>query len=204
MFFPFGAKVQKPCVTKILLPVIFVFLFLVPLNGPTNADIPTPFLLAFKLLLKVEVSKEDRMTIAKGLASACGKMDKKIPELSPRENDWVESEINAGRIEEVYSSVEFAKREAKLTFYFCYNFAKKIEWLDKGNEPTDTLLWSNLLGQILDHNLLSHLQNLKKSNVAKIDDDDVSVVKMFPIISHGIVNRILIPGIRHMPKKPTD
>ena len=145
------------------------------------------------VLFKDTVSSDDRKIVAKGFEDFCRELSGKIPALSPRENDWVDAEIRAGRIETATSSVELAKRESKRTLSGCHRWAQSLAQVLP--EDREIALWSMLLGEILDHNLLSRIRNIKESGAAKISDLDISSVSLFPMMAQWIVNKILTPSL---------
>ncbi len=81
---------------------------------------------AMIVLFKDTVSSDDRKIVAKGFEDFCRELSGKIPALSPRENDWLDAEIRAGRIETLVRSVEFSKRPSKRTLSECHRWAKVL------------------------------------------------------------------------------
>ncbi len=148
---------------------------------------------AMIVLFKDTVSSDDRKIVAKGFEDFCRELSGKIPALSPRENDWVDAEISARRIETLYSSVEFSKRQSKRTLSGCHRRAQSLAQVLP--EDREIALWSMLLGEILDEHLLAHIRNLKESGAAKISDQDKLSVSLFPMLAHFIVNKILTPSL---------
>ncbi len=78
------------------LAAAFVASTLATSSGTLCAGEPAPHL-AFQILTQDSVSNEDRKVVAKVFETFCGKLNGKIPTLSPRENDWLNAEIEAGR-----------------------------------------------------------------------------------------------------------
>jgi hypothetical protein len=62
-------------------------------------------------------------------------------------------------------------------------------------EVREIALWSMLLGEILDDNLMNHIRNLKNSNAAIINDQDILSVSFFPTTAQWIVKKILTPSL---------
>lgn len=186
-------KKAKPSFQKMLLLAVFVASTLTVVSGTLYAKEPTPLGKAAIVLIKDTVSSNDRKVVAKGFEYTCRELNGKIPAPSPRENDWLDAEIKAGRLPEIYSSVEFAKRESKRTLVGCHRWAKTLA--QARFEAREMAFWSLLLGEILDHNLLNHIRNLKKSSAAKISDQDIGNVSLFPTMAEWIVNKILTPSL---------
>jgi hypothetical protein len=163
--------------------------------SPVVAEEKSPFGDAVTLLLDGDglLPADDRKKLAKGLMNACGDLERKIPSLSPREDDWLDAEINAERIMSVYSTPEFAKRQSRRTLADCRTVAQALS----GNlpAPNETLGWSMLISALLDRNISDHVQLLKRTNAAAITDQDISAVSFFPFVAKWIVDRILTPRL---------
>ena len=192
-------KIAKPSFQKIFLIAVFVASTLTVLSGTLSAKEITPLGKALNVLFNGAVSSDDRKVVAKGFEYFCRELNGKIPAPSPRENDWLDAEIKAGRVMEIYSSVEFAKRQSKRTLKECRQAAQILVRLRP--EAKEDVFWSLLLGRILDDNLLDHIRNLKKTNAAKISEDDISTVSLFPTMAQLIVNEILTPSLMRGPRK---
>lgn len=172
-------------------------LLLVTATGaaPANAVVPEPFKRAADILVgKKSISQDDRLLIAGGFADGCRKMNKKIPALSPKENDWLESEIRSGRFEAALRSLEYAKRETKNTLQACEQASTDLKnAIVSNSEPLEALAWSAFLNTILDSSLEEHVQHLKASREAPLTDQDLDVPRVLPFLAKAIINRVLTP-----------
>ncbi len=182
---------------------VFLASTLPVLIGTIDAKEPMPdsFAKALKVLLNEDVvSRENRKVVAKGLEVSCRELGEKIPELSPRENDWVDREIKAGRIEALYDTVEFAKRQSRITLVKCYTTAQLL--VRDLPEIREVAYWSELLGAVVDENLINHIRNLRKSKAGNISDLDTSFVSLFPLGARLIVDGILTPSLKRLAAQP--
>lgn len=177
------------------LAAAFVASTLATSSGTLCAGEPAPHL-ALQILSQDSVSNEDRKVVAKIFETFCGKLNGKIPTLSPRENDWLNAEIDARRGLSLYDSEEFAKRKSKQTLGQCHHRASVLsnDWQAGG----EVLLWALFVSSILDHNLLNHIENLRDSNSFDITDRDVAFVSIFPMMADEILNKILIPTMMRL------
>lgn len=181
----------------------FLTIFLIfPAGSVAQENKPTVFGEALDLLFKspdVELSNIEKITVARGFEQVCGEMERRIPTLSPKEENWVESEIAANRIESLFGSEEFAKRQSKRTLRDCYLFSsgirKAIEsYGDKQPEiKYEARLWLHLLTATTDWNLKSHLDNLVSRRVPQITQKDANAVSLCDMSSSLIIRKILIP-----------
>ena len=183
---------------KMFLTLGFVVLALNIFPWSSQAKEPTDFSKkAFGKVLTIllrnqEPSFDERKIVARGFGVECGRLSEKIPELSPRENDWLDAELEAGRIRAILGTVEMAKRYAKRTLVACDNWARVISHVQPGE--LEVHYWANFLGAIADENLLGRLQILKQSNKIPLTDDDIGSVKYFFDMGLRImINEILIP-----------
>lgn len=176
------------------LAAAFVVSTLATLSGTLCANEPTPLGPALTVLAQDNaVSSEDRQVVAKGLETFCRRLSGKIPTLSPRENDWVNAEIEAGRILSLYHSEEFAKRQSKTTLEVCQ--LRALALLNNLPVSGESYLWSLLLESIMDHNLRDHIKNIQTSNSGNITDEDIASVSLLPMMAQLIVIKILTPTI---------
>ncbi len=177
----------------ILLP-IFLVGALAGVNGGVCAKTPTPLGEALTILFSDKnLTREDRKSIAKGIAFGCRDLNGKIPQLSPREDDWVDAEIRAGRINAVIDSVEIAKRQSKQTMAGCERSATTLH--SELPEALEIAYWSVLLGNLIDENLGDRLEVLKRSMIVTKDDIDQSGFPIFPLMSRLIAEKILTPNL---------
>src|SRR4030095_4316672 len=78
------------------------------------------------LFLAAPVSAKNRAVAARELQQFCQHYVDKIPTLSPRESDWIDAEMKAGRIEPVIHSIEFSKRYASTRATKCLTYAERL------------------------------------------------------------------------------
>jgi hypothetical protein len=181
---------------KMFLTLGFVVLALNIFPWSSQAKEPTAYGEALNILFGEEgISFDDRKIVARGFEVECGKLSKKIPDLSPRENDWVDAEREAGRIDALTGTVEVAKRYSKRTLVACHDWARKISHVQPGE--LEVYYWANFLGAIADEHLLGRLQVLKQSNT--LTDDEIGSVRLFGLALRSMIDRILIPLTRPAP-----
>ena len=186
---------------KRLLMMVLVSVISVSVSSGANAKSEmTSFGQAMEILFKRPISVHEHKTVAKGFQDKCKELDRKIPALSPSESAWVKAEIKAGRIEAVYGSLEFAKRQAKQSLRNCYAAAEHIN-SDALKSPDDrNTAWAQLVSAILDHTLLDHMANIKKSSPVKLANVDITAISMFPMLAKFMVDGILVPRLKRRAK----
>ncbi len=156
----------------------------------------TPLGEGIRVLLseKKDISRDKRTLVAEAFVNQCGAMNAKVPALSPRESDWLESEINAGRIVGALRSAEYAQREAKAILAGCEQSALIVRnAINSQSEALEACAWSFLLGAILDTSFEEHVQYLKKTRTATFTDQDVEASGLFAFAAGVIVRKIVTP-----------
>lgn len=71
------------------------------------------------IVMSAPVTDEHRRLLASQLGSECSRINRLVPELSPRESDWLASEIESGRTDAAMHSTEFAHRALRTVFSKC-------------------------------------------------------------------------------------
>lgn len=204
--FPNQRLVQNMAFPRMFLTLGFVVLALSVVPWSSQAKAPDAYGEAVEILVgEGGISFEDRKIVARGFEVECGKLSKKIPELSPRENDWLDAELEAGRAEReagrimaLLGTVEAAKRYSKQTLVACHDWAQLISQVQPGE--LEVYYWANVLGAIADEHLSGRLQVLKQSNTTLLTDDDIDSVRLF--FGTGLrlmIDKILIPLTRPAP-----
>lgn len=182
---------------------LLVILVFFPASGVAQENRLTAFGEGVRLLLRnTALSNLEKITVGQGFEQVCGDLETRIPTLSPKEEIWVESEIEGGRVKSLYDSEEFAKRQAKRTLRECYLFASFLRNTIESyreNSPEnkyEVLLWLNLLNATTDWNLRPHVENLVRKKVPQITQIDADMLSFFNISSSLIIRNILIPMMK--------
>lgn len=182
---------------RYLSAVMVALTLMIGMNREPSAAETSAFDRALKVLLNEErLSQQQRILVARGLAERCGELQEKIPTLSPREEEWVERERSAGRAEQLYASVEFAKQEVKYTFQVCFESAEALVESVANNAPNELLLWSFLMQATASWTLFDHMNTVKRSDAAGITAEDISFVTTLGLVTSRIIATILRPGLQ--------
>jgi hypothetical protein len=138
----------------------------------------------------------DRLKVTRKLGEFCGSIADSIPTLSPREQDWLDTEMNSPRIESVIDAIEFSKFYAGRAARNCLGHTKSLQQaLHQGNRKSEALVWALLAGELLDSDFHWHVDNLRRKGVVRISEEDSDTVEFTPAVGQEILNKILVPHL---------
>ena len=167
-------------------------------EGPSNPLAPVGR--SLEALLNPPVEEGDRAVIAAGLAAMCQRAADVVPTLSPRENEWLDSELHSSRerLLSAAASVEFSKRYVGSVLRNCSHSAGEILKLksvenENFKRMSEELLWAKLVATLSREDIRSHIDNLSNHGVVPIGDDDMSGPRLAPMIARLILDGIVIP-----------
>ena len=154
---------------------------------------------AWTSLLSAPVSAKDRAVAARELKDFCQHYVDVIPTPSPRENDWLDAEMKAGRFETVGRSVEFSKRYASNRATNCLNYVKgllKVQGIKSdGARKSEALLWALITHQLIDNDFQWHVDNLARHDVVTLSEQEVDDLQTARFVGHAIFENIIIPHL---------
>ena len=183
--------------SRLVIFIIMVFLFQ---SAYAIADERFPFAEAYMLSLKKKITQNDRLTIGDGFNKTCAQINRKIPSLSPSERQWLDAEMQAGRVQSLLSSVELAKQTTRSVFSNCALFG--IVLSISSSSTVDVAFvgnawgWSQLLRDILTPSLSIRLEILNNKKVANFSKSELATVSSFPDIAHRVLSGIIIPLLK--------
>jgi hypothetical protein len=138
-----------------------------------------------------DLSQSDRKIIAKRLNSICDHLNRKIPAISPNERRWINSEYEAGRIDNLGSSPEMAKQSTKAAFIDCATHSSGV--LDAASEAREAILWVRLTRSMLTGRLLERMKILEAEKVVRFDQGEIGTASLFARAAAGILGNIITP-----------
>ncbi|MDA2937130.1 hypothetical protein MYX75_02560 [Acidobacteria bacterium AH-259-A15] len=131
------------------------------------------------LMLSVHpLDRLSRDSLARGILEVFSELDRAIPNLSPREHDWVESEMNAHRLKNLMETRELAIYEVKPAIRDMVTHLKSIRAIlamleDKDGRPNkserlkiEVFHWASALEPVfMDKFFLDRLERLEKAGI---------------------------------------
>jgi hypothetical protein len=186
---------MMPIVQRSLLIAVVAALCVSTPSAGRSEGAPTALGNALKLLLQEgPLSTDGRKVTATSLANACGALAGKVPALSPRESDWLDAEIEGGRIQALVGTVEFAKRQLRQVLLGCQQISISMAKED-AREIIQLAQWSSLAGALLQPLAAEHVEVLRGAGTMGITELDASSVSLFPDTARLIIERIVTPGL---------
>lgn len=195
-------KVREPVMRRYLAAMVMSLLLATAAGENLHANETTlsPNEILSLLLQDGELSRSQRNHVAESFSNFCHGLNRKIPALSPKEQDWLESEIETGRASSLVGTVEFAKWQAKRTLSECVYTAQLLEdAIATNNSKNEIYKWTMLIIPLLDGSILNDINILKSTSRARITDKERTIVGMFKIFAKLIVEKILAPRLRPNP-----
>lgn len=146
------------------------------------------------LLDKKPLTAQRRQIIASDFEAGCKRMNVRIPALSPREEAWLQTEMDEGRVEAALSSPEAARRQAKSILGTCAHYANILaRVIGSQTSLEEARLWLSFLSSIVDANLEDWVRILARHNVGHYNDDDIRTVSIFHRFSEPTITKIILP-----------
>jgi hypothetical protein len=163
-----------------------------------SADNDNPYRESFKLLLLEEsLGHPDRVKIAQGIGGFCRSLADAIPTLSPREQEWLDTELEASgqRFSAALSSPEASKSVTSRAANNCATLAEALrERLASDTESarrSEAVLWAYLAVELLSQNFEMHIDNLTSRGIVRFDKVHETSIQLMPRAGIGIVEKIL-------------
>ncbi len=138
-----------------------------------------------------DLTRNERSAIAKSFNNECKQLLELVPLLSPKENQWLDNEINNGRTETISKTSEFAKRALRNLFSTCIDGATHI--LNSNNHIDEALGWSILLSVLGEMDIDYYMNN---SRVGVLKNKSEETASIFRLTSINVPRNILIPLLK--------
>ena len=151
-----------------------------------------------KVYLEYELSethtltnKSERVDLAKGIHKFCLKYSQAIPRLSPRESDWLESEIRSGRAINASQTTEYYKRVTSIISDNCLSLS--VELQKSIPVKNEMHLWATLASKIKSNDFKLYLTELiDKKEITLLDKDDLLASGLMRGISDLINEKVIM------------
>lgn len=134
------------------------------------------------------VSRDDRQAAAQHFETLCQDYLKKLPRLSPREVDWLEREIKAGRTKGLPRTLEFAKRRLRNKFDRCLTGAKAAR--NGIDLQTQVLGWAIISSSLIDMDFEYNLRTVQEE--AGLSEGEIVEVGLFPWLAEKMMDNIVV------------
>jgi len=165
-----------------------VILLMLPLSHAYGSGITDAMSLA---LSSSDLTREERITIAQGFNNECKALLKSVPLLSPKENQWLDNEINNGRVMSVSKTPEYGKRVLYNLFSTCDSGTTYVS--SSKNAADEALGWSILLSVLVEFDTDYYMKN---SGVDALIAKSGEIKAAFRLSTIPVVKNILIPLLR--------
>lgn len=133
-----------------------------------------------------------RMISADVIKAYCERYWKQVPSLSPREQDWLQSELKI-RVESAINTPEFARRRAGEFLETC---AANIETIKSSKGTTrEAVHWGVVASMLSKRDLYTYVARLNGTGGVRFSKDDLEDLELAPSLASLIVERILIPAL---------
>ena len=147
---------------------------------------------AFNIVSPGPLERSQRLRLADLVQAFCSDMMRQVPGLSPRESDWLDNEINEGRIEGLLGTVDLSQRVVRLNMQSCVSNAEAVKATT--DITSESLAWLLIARSIYFNYATEHLDILKK-NFSSLGDEYVQSSRLFSMMSDAIINNVVVHGL---------
>jgi len=170
---------------------------------PALAKEGSPWAQAITTLLKgtdrQPLQQRDRVKVARNIAEFCRPIADAIPTLAPREEDWLDIELQSPRFMAATKTIEYSKSQAGIRSRNCLHMTEKLlKILEIDTDiarRSEALLWGLLADQILEPDFHWNIDNLMRKGVVQFTEEDMDEIKLAPSLGRAIVQSILVPHL---------
>jgi len=163
------------------------------------ADEHTPIAAAYMpLVMKDSLEFSDRVKVAQNIGDFCRPIADAIPTLSPREQDWLRAEMNAGgsRFDAALSSPEVSKQYTGRVARNCVSYAETLGKLlatdTESARRSQAVFWALLATELLSEDFDWRVGQLRRKGIIRFQEADMAGIKLMPRLGQEIVKKILV------------
>ena len=143
------------------------------------------------------VAVVQRLAAARFLKAECAKYLQVLPRLSPKENQWLDGEVAAGRDPEtIMRSSEFARRALLNHFARCVDGATAV--LNADRSDVEILGWATLISAFDDYDVEIQMQRSGSPQLEK----DAGRAAALHLFAEPILDNIVLPHLRERATSP--
>ena len=140
------------------------------------------------------IDPENRMKAASSIEDFCRPVAQAIPTLSPREQDWLNTEINSPRATAAYDSIEYSKLFAGRSARACVSLTERIrEQLQSNAQSYEMSLWAMLAGRLIDPIFKSRVNRLQQAGVVQFRKEITLSLAISEQVGRDILGSIVVP-----------
>ena len=177
---------------SLLLVGILLSLLAWPLRPSYAAEKDETLSQVLMVLTKPAILGPEEREAAKGIAEICRRYADRIPTLSPREQEWLESEFRSPRAEAASRSVESSKKEAGEIARYCVRYAEAAQKAQ--DRTTAVITWIFLVRTFLKPDFRWHIGNLAAKGEVGFSEHDVDVIETLHWLGGEILEKIVLFG----------
>lgn len=166
-------------------------LFLAPTSADAQASPLVEAATAVVTIDPVDQTVEQRRRLAHSLANHCRSLAEAIPTLSPRENEWLNVELEKRRMAAV-DSIEFAKRITGSISKSCLTDAEALSGPIARRE--ENFRWARLATTLIYDSFGPLLEVLHQNKSVFLPKERVKETELLhPLVGRHILERIVMP-----------
>lgn len=178
--------------TRSLVSCLILLVALGMAQAVTAQTIPSPPEIIYTKLINATLeSKPSRQAVAIAIGQYCSAISARVPRLSPRERDWLSSELNSNRTLTAMGTPEFARSALGQSLDSCIEITDFL----KTAIPikSEMGLWARVAANLSDGDVGIYAQRLRSAGIMNLTATELDAIQSSTTLTAPLLTTLVVP-----------